>query len=120
MDISTQNKVEEFLADIQFVSREQYEMLVSVRKHFLEANSNVAEGIKYGGLVFNLANALIGGVFAYKNHISVEFSQGATFDDPDGLLQGSGKHRRHMKLNQIDDIDDRKLSYLISQAIAGD
>ncbi|MEM9780308.1 MAG: DUF1801 domain-containing protein, partial [Pseudomonadota bacterium] len=47
---------------------------------------------KYGGKVFapdpTDDRSIVGGVFAYKDHVSVEFSQGATFDDPEGHLEG--------------------------------
>lgn len=91
-------------------------MLVSIRELFLEANSDLVEDIKYGGLVFNMSNTLIGGIFAYKKHLSIEFSDGANFDDPYGLLEGVGKHRRHLKIYRHDDIDEKKSSYYINQA----
>jgi len=113
---STKNRIEDFLADIQFVSTEQFEILVSIRELFSEASGDLAEDIKYGGLVFSMSNALVGGIFAYKKHLSIEFSHGANFDDPYGLLEGVGKHRRHLKIYRRDDIDEKKSSYYIKQA----
>jgi hypothetical protein len=38
-------------------------------------------------------------VAVYSAHVNVGFFQGATLDDPHGLLQGSGKLMRHVKLH---------------------
>ena len=74
----------------------------------------------YGGLVFELEDAVhktqIGGVFISKKHVSFEFSKGYLMDDPDGLLEGGGKFRRHLKLRSFNDIDDKNLIYYFKQA----
>ncbi len=53
-----------------------------------------SQEIKYGGLVFNLSNTLMGGIFAYSEHISIKFSFGVELADPDSILEGKGKTRR--------------------------
>ena len=65
--------------------------------------------------------ACIGAVpFAYvglfKSHVNVGFFQGATLDDPEGLLQGSGKYMRHVKLRVAQDGDAAALHQLIDAA----
>ena len=56
---------------------------------------------KYGGEVLacdpDSDKKFVGGIYVYKDHVSLEFSQGALFDDPDGRLEGKGKGRRHLK-----------------------
>jgi hypothetical protein len=37
-------------------------------------------------------------VNAFRNHVNVGFFHGAALEDPAGLLQGAGKHMRHVKL----------------------
>lgn len=76
--------------------------------------------IKYGGTVFMTsteASSLVAGVFAYKDYVSVELSQGATFSDPSGVLEGKGKARRHVKLHGPDDIADKSLKDFLAQAL---
>lgn len=76
----------------------------------------------YGGLVFELEQAnhktQIGGVFISKKHVSFEFTNGYLFDDPNGLLEGGGKFRRHLKLRSFNDIDDKQLTMFFKQAYA--
>jgi hypothetical protein len=58
--------------------------------------------------------------FAYVNvftaHVNVGFFQGAALPDPSGLLQGSGKFMRHVKLRPGTAINDAALSRLIEDA----
>jgi len=58
--------------------------------------------------------------FAYVNvfaaHVNVGFFQGAALPDPAGLLQGSGKFMRHVKLRPGTAINDAALSRLIEDA----
>lgn len=74
----------------------------------------------YGGLVFELEDAVhktqIGGVFISKKHVSFAFANGYLMDDPDGLLEGGGKYRRHLKLRSFNDIDDKNLTGFFKQA----
>ncbi len=104
--------------DIRSVAPEQAEKIESVRSIFNKADQELTEEVKYGGLVFFKSGTLIGGIFLYKKHISVEFSYGADFSDPSGLLEGKGKKRRHLKLLEEQDIDKRSLAFFIKQAIA--
>ena len=69
------------------------------------------------GLVFNLSNALIGGIFPYKDHISIEFSNGADFPDPSGMLEGKGKNRRHLKIAKKQDIDAKYVEIFAAEAV---
>jgi len=103
--------------DLQSISPDKLEIIVSIRKIFLSANKELTEDIKYGGLVFNLSNALIGGIFPYKEHISIEFSNGVDFPDPSGMLEGKGKKRRHLKIVKKQDIDAKNVEIFVAEAI---
>ena len=76
----------------------------------------------YGGLVIELEKgdpkSRIGGFFAYSEHVSLEFSMGAHLIDLNGVLEGSGKLRRHVKLYVVGDINNKDCSSLLDQAIA--
>ena len=90
------------------------ETLLSLfRKH----GPNLSEDIKYGGIVFLKEGKLIGGIYAYKTHLSVEFSDGVRFDDPKSLLEGKGKYRRHLKFRGLDDVHTQDTETFIQQAI---
>ena len=58
--------------------------------------------------------------FAYVNaftaHVNVGFFLGAEIADPDGLLEGTGKFMRHVKLRPESDVDATVLMKLIETA----
>lgn len=61
-------------------------------------------------------DAAFGYVNAFKAHASVGFFLGASLADPDGLLEGTGKRMRHVKLRPGEEIDAAALSDLIAAA----
>ncbi len=63
-----------------------------------------------------VADAAFAYVNAFKAHVNVGFFRGAEFTDPAGLLEGSGKYMRHVKLKPDGDIDDTALIKLIESA----
>ncbi|MGV3516623.1 DUF1801 domain-containing protein [Luteitalea sp.] len=60
--------------------------------------------------------------FAYVNvytaHVNVGFFQGAALPDPAGLLEGTGRFMRHVKLREGRPIDGAALRRLIDSAYA--
>jgi hypothetical protein len=55
-------------------------------------------------------------VNAFKAHVNVGFFRGAAIADPEGLLQGTGKFMRHVKLWPESDVDATALMKLIETA----
>lgn len=76
----------------------------------------VEEEVKYGGVLFS-SGVQFCGVFAYKEHVSVEFGKGASISDAFGFLEGSGKGRRHLKLKCLGDIQNKKLAQYLPLAL---
>ena len=82
-------------------------------------NTNFRE--MYGGLVIELEKdnpkSRVGGIYAYKDYVSLELAKGISFDDPDCVLEGSGKFRRHVKLHSLSDIEDKNCQMFVDQAV---
>jgi hypothetical protein len=55
-------------------------------------------------------------VNVFKSHTNVGFFHGAHLDDPAGLLEGSGKNMRHVKLRPGHELNDVALGNLIHAA----
>jgi hypothetical protein len=55
-------------------------------------------------------------VNAFSNHVNVGLFLGAEIDDPAGLLVGTGKFMRHVKLRPDADVDAAALTQLIKTA----
>lgn len=74
---------------------------------------------KYGGIVIERiagqTDTQCCGYFVYTNHISLEFTQGDKLADPEGVLEGIGKRRRHIKLYRVDDVEAKLCAELLKQ-----
>ena len=55
-------------------------------------------------------------VNAFKAHVNVGFFRGAEIADPAGLLEGTGKYMRHVKVRPDRGVDATALKGLISTA----
>jgi hypothetical protein len=55
-------------------------------------------------------------VAAFTAHVNVGFFHGADLPDPAGLLTGSGKRMRHVKVKWGEPVDEAALSALIAAA----
>ncbi len=111
-----QKSVHQLLDDIRLLGDAQYELVEGVRALVAETIPGVTEDVKYGGILF-AADVMFAGVFAYRKHVSVEFSHGASIDEPFGHLEGAGKGRRHLKLHDPADIKHKQLAVYLSLAL---
>lgn len=117
MNISSKDKnVEKFLKDIMEIDDGKFNILAELRRIVFMNNKTIQERMMYGGIMFSNEKDL-GGVFVYKKHVSFEFSEGYRLDDPENLLQGTGKKRRHLKLYALTDISDNRVDFFVKQAL---
>ncbi|HEY0796464.1 MAG TPA: DUF1801 domain-containing protein [Acidisarcina sp.] len=78
----------------------------------------VREVLHDGCPVACLGDVPFGYVNAFNSHVNVGFFQGAGLPDPAGLLQGTGKFMRHVKLRPGTVTDAASLGRLIEVAYA--
>lgn len=76
---------------------------------------------KYGGTLYterpNEKEGQFCGVFVFANHVHLAFAQGAQLPDPDQILQGKGKYRRHINFEAIDDLDQKQVEDYLRVAL---
>lgn len=65
-----------------------------------------------------VGDAAFGYVNAFKDHVNVGFFRGAELPDVSGLLEGTGRFMRHVKLRPGQEIDDAALRKLVHIAYA--
>lgn len=62
-----------------------------------------------------------GGPFAWmkaaKGHVSLGFWRGAEFNDPTGILEGSGTRMRHVKITGPSDIKKAQFTTWVKEAV---
>lgn len=109
--------VQTLLEDIRMLSEDCHSLVQAVRTLTRKTLGTIEEEVKYGGILFTSDGVRFGGVFAYKQHVSVEFVNGALITDPYRLLEGAGKGRRHLKLRDAGDITIKHLAEYLKLAL---
>jgi hypothetical protein len=79
---------------------------------------DVLELMHDGCPVACVEDAPFGYVNTFKAHVNVGFFHGAALEDPAGLLEGSGKRMRHVKLHAGRPLDTEAMGALIDAAYA--
>jgi hypothetical protein len=77
---------------------------------------DVRELMHDGFPVACVGDVAFGYVNVFTSHVNVGFFLGADLDDPAGLLEGTGKRMRHVKLRPDVERDLTALGYLIEDA----
>jgi hypothetical protein len=81
-----------------------------------QCGDEVRELLHDGCPVACLGDAAFGYVNVFTSHVNVGFYQGSSLKDPAGLLEGSGKFMRHVKLRPGAFQGGAALSRLIDEA----
>ena len=107
---------------IEIWFEEQPDDLAAIARHWFDVmrgcGSDVRELIHDDQPTACVGDAAFGYVDAFTAHVNVGFFRGAALADPAGLLEGTGKFMRHVKLRPDRPIDSRALKKLIETAYA--
>ena len=81
-----------------------------------KCGDDVRELVHDGHPTACIADAAFGYVNAFSAHVNVGFFRGAEIADPEGLLEGTGKFMRHVKLRPGRDFNTAALVKLVETA----
>jgi len=85
-------------------------------EHMRRLGDDVRELLHDGHPTACVGDAAFGYVNAFTAHVNLGFFLGAWLDDPAGLLEGTGKRMRHVKLRPDREPDADALAALIETA----
>jgi hypothetical protein len=96
--------------------------LGAIAQHWFEVmracGDDVRELLHDGHPTACVGDAAFAYVNAFKSHVNVGFFRGAEIANAEGLLEGTGKFMRHVKLRPERDVDATALMKLIETAYA--
>jgi hypothetical protein len=87
-----------------------------LRNMILDIVPDMNESIKWKNLFYE-KNGFIFAIVIHRNHVNLEFARGNELFDPHGILEGSGKKIRHVKIHNKTEINSEKLKNLIIEAV---
>jgi hypothetical protein len=75
------------------------------------------ESVKWGNGCWLEDGGPIAYVYSDVDHVQFGFIRGSSLEDPKQLLEGNGAYVRHVKVRELDDIDERAFGALLRQAV---
>src|SRR6266536_2817687 len=91
--------------------RETQQLALSLRALVLEEMApcyeNIYDAYSAVAIGYGTSDRLSDGVFhiaVYSKHVNLGFNDGATLDDPKGILQGNGNRIRHISIKTAEDL----------------
>jgi len=113
---ATGKDVDAFVKDIEPDKRASVEAL---RKFVKKQAPKLQETIKWGNITW-IGKDHVGWIIVYRDHVDFGFFRGAELKDSEGLLEGTGKGLRHIKVVSPADIKEKEFTALLKQALALD
>ena len=105
-------KVDEY---IEKLPKDQKAIATKLRQLIVKGAAKAEEEVKWGMPCYAL-NGQLCYIQKAKDHVKLGFNHGAELDDPSGLLEGSGKGMRHVKVSEAN-YDEKALKALVQQAV---
>lgn len=116
---------EQLLALLEERTPELRQVWLEIHRLMLETlpdvkySTDMKDGVTgYGARQYGYDGWGLGAVGAHKNWVSLMLFRGAHLDDPLGLLEGTGKNMRHVKVRSLEQLEERRdgMRELIEQA----
>ena len=103
--------------------REIRDLALNLRELVLEEMApcyeNIYDAYSAVAIGYGTSDRLRDGIFhvaVYSKHVNLGFNEGASLDDPKGILQGSGNQIRHITIKTPEDIKRPELRAYIRRA----
>jgi hypothetical protein len=91
----------------------------ALRDLILTTEPRLKESIKWSNPVYEKTGRVIY-LSAKDSYVSLGFFNGAALTDPEGEIEGSVKSMRHLKVRELEDVDEAALVSWIREAVALD
>jgi hypothetical protein len=114
---------EQLNAFLAMYSRESRENVLCLRNLILEVFPGAVEDVdpKSGLIAYGVGGkgyqGLVLAIMPHMKHVNLMFSKGAQLPDSDGLLTGTGKQARHVRITSEAETQNPTLKLLITKAI---
>src|SRR5437868_13407718 len=95
------------------------ELRALVLEEMAPCYENIYDAYSAVAIGYGTSDRLRDGIFhvaVYSKHVNLGFNEGATLDDPKGILQGNGNQIRHITIKSVEDIERPELRAYIRRA----
>jgi hypothetical protein len=88
-----------------------------LREIVLTRYPQLREDIKWHVPVYSLGTTPIVSIEGFQAHVNLKFFERAELEDHAGILEGTGKGVRHVKLRSTGDVEEAMILVLIDEAL---
>lgn len=119
-----ETKIGQFSDLLQLASEPLQPVMESVRALILELHPDACEVVRLGEKAASYGwgpRKMIDGyayIMPFRSWVNLGFFQGTSLMDPQGLLEGTGKKLRHIKLRTVHDTEQPSVRALVEEACA--
>ena len=92
------------------------EIIRALRKFVKRVEPGLKEAVKWGNGCWIGKTGPVAYVYSDTKWVQFGFFNGAALKDPQGFLEGKGRHVRHTKVRAPTEIDERGFAALLRQA----
>jgi hypothetical protein len=104
-----------FLPQIQNLALRARELVLGIFPQAVEQVDLPAKLIGYG--YDRSYKGLVCGIALQRSYVNLMFSRGVDLPDPEGLLEGTGKRARHVKIQSEADLENPAVASLLRAAL---
>jgi len=102
--------------EVQALARRARALILEVFPDAIEMVDGPARLIGYG--TDRTVRGLVCGIALQRDYVNLMFARGTELPDPAGLLAGTGKRARHVKLRRVEDVGHPAVRDLLDAALA--
>ena len=88
----------------------------TLRGCVIEADADLTEAIKWGNPTYEKAGKVCY-LASGKGYMALGFFDGASLTDPEGLIEGTGKRMRHVKVRHLEGIREAQVVAWVREAV---
>ena len=92
-------------------------LATELRRMFLEAAPDLRESIKWGNPCFEKKLRVFYIASQGDRYVTLGLWQGAMIPNPEGLIEGTGKRMRHVKIRSAEELEEPAVGRIIRQAV---
>jgi hypothetical protein len=106
----------EHSAELQAIERA---LRATIRAAFPDAIEQVDFGNKLIAFGRSMKiRGLLFAIIAHKTHVNLQLADGANLPDPDGLIEGTGKRIRHVKIRSVEAASSAAVGAIVHAQLA--
>lgn len=95
-------------------------LAAELRRMFLEAEPDLQESIKWGNPCFEKKLRVFYIASQGDRYVTLGLWQGALLPNPEGLIEGTGKRMRHVKIRSAEELGAPVVGRIIREAVGID